>query len=83
VVEDKLLQIAVSRILNAIYEPLFLPCSWTYRIGRNAREAVRTLKQELQFGCYGYVVFRAHQGCPRFELRGIKFAMLSGWTDPR
>jgi RNA-directed DNA polymerase len=56
VVEDKLLQIAVSRILNALYEPLFLPCSWAYRIGRNAREAVRTLKQELQFGCYGYVV---------------------------
>lgn len=56
VVEDKLLQIAVSRILNAIYEPIFLPCSWAYRLGRNPREAVRTLKQELQFGCYGYVV---------------------------
>lgn len=56
VVEDKLLQIAVSRILNAIYEPIFLPCSWAYRLGRNAREAVRTLTQELQFGCYGYVV---------------------------
>ncbi len=55
-VADKLLQIAVSRILNAIYEPIFLPCSWAYRLGRNAREAVRTLKQELQFGCYGYVV---------------------------
>jgi Reverse transcriptase (RNA-dependent DNA polymerase) len=45
-----------ARILNAIYEPIFLPCSWAYRLGRNAREAVRTLKQELQFGCYGYVV---------------------------
>jgi RNA-directed DNA polymerase len=56
VVEDKLLQIAVSRILNAIYEPVFLPCSWAYRLGRNAREAVRTLKQELQFGCYNCVV---------------------------
>lgn len=56
VVEDKLLQIAVSRILNAIYEPMFLPCSWAYRLGRNAREAVRTLKQELQFGCYNCVV---------------------------
>jgi group II intron reverse transcriptase/maturase len=55
-VEDKLLQIAVSRILNAIYEPIFLACSWAYRLGRDAREAVRTLKQELQFGCYGYVV---------------------------
>jgi RNA-directed DNA polymerase len=56
VVEDKLLQIAVARILNAIYEPVFLPISWAYRLGRNAREAVRTLKQELQFGCYNYVV---------------------------
>ncbi len=56
VVEDKFLQVAVSRILNAIYEPIFLPCSWAYRLGRNAREAVRTLTQELQFGCYGYVV---------------------------
>jgi len=56
VVEDKLLQTAVARILNAIYEPIFLPCSWAYRLGRNPREAVRTLKQELQFGCYGYVV---------------------------
>lgn len=56
VVEDKLLQIAVSRILNAIYEPIFLACSWAYRLGRDAREAVRTLTQELQFGCYGYLV---------------------------
>jgi RNA-directed DNA polymerase len=56
VVEDKLLQTAVSRILNAIYEPIFLPCSWAYRLGRNARQAVQTLTQELQFGCYGYVV---------------------------
>ena len=56
VVEDKLLQIAVSRILNAIYEPIFLACSWAYRSGRNAREAVRTLTQELQFGDYGYIV---------------------------
>lgn len=55
-VEDKLLQTAVSRILNAIYEPMFLPCSWAYRLGRNAREAVRTLTQELQFGCYNCVV---------------------------
>jgi retron-type reverse transcriptase len=56
VVEDKLLQIAVSRILNAIYEPVFLPCSWAYRLGRNAREGVRTLTEKLQFGCYNYVV---------------------------
>jgi len=55
-VEDKLLQTAAARILGAIYEQDFLPCSWAYRQGRGAREAVRTLTQELQFGCYGYVV---------------------------
>jgi group II intron reverse transcriptase/maturase len=56
VVEDKLLQVAVARILNAIYEPVFLACSWAYRLGRDAQGAVRELTQELQFGCYGYVV---------------------------
>jgi group II intron reverse transcriptase/maturase len=54
--EDKLLQTAAARILGAIFEQDFLPCSWAYRPGRGVREAVRTLTQELQFGCYGYVV---------------------------
>jgi hypothetical protein len=72
VVEDKLLQIAVSRILNAIYEPIFLPCSWAYRIGRSAREAVRTLKQELQFGCSGICAGGAPASLPRLAGRFMK-----------
>ena len=56
VLEDKLLQKGVARILEAIFEADFLPCSWAYRQGRNALGAVRTLTQELQFGCYGYVI---------------------------
>jgi RNA-directed DNA polymerase len=32
-VEDKLLQVAVTRLLEAIYEPEFLPCSYGYRPG--------------------------------------------------
>ena len=56
VVEDKLLQRAVSSILEAIWEPEFLECSYGYRPGRNALGAGRDLVQELQFGCYGYVV---------------------------
>lgn len=55
-VEDKLLQTTAARVLDAIFEQDFLPCSWGYRPGRDVREAVRTLTQELQFGCYGYVV---------------------------
>ena len=56
VVEDKLLQTAVSRILNAIFEPDFLEFSWAYRLGRGVQDAVRRLTRELQFGCYNYVV---------------------------
>lgn len=54
--EDKLLQMAVFRILQAIYEQEFLAYSYGYRIGRGAKDAVKQLQYELQFGFYGYVV---------------------------
>ncbi|MFZ1291455.1 MAG: group II intron reverse transcriptase/maturase [Melioribacteraceae bacterium] len=54
--EDKLLQVAVARILNAIFEQEFLPCSFGYRIGRSARMAIKELHYELQYGWFGYVV---------------------------
>lgn len=54
--EDKLLQTAVARILEAIYEPDFLPSSYGYRKNIGARDAVRDLTRHLQFGPYGYVV---------------------------
>jgi RNA-directed DNA polymerase len=54
--EDKLLQIAVKRILEAIYEQDFLKCSYGYRPGIGAREAVHDLTVKLQFGAYRYVV---------------------------
>lgn len=41
--EDKIVQLAVSKILTGIYEPLFLPCSYGYRKGMNAHEALRAL----------------------------------------
>ena len=54
--EDKLLQLAVKRLLEAIYEEDFLPCSYGYRPRRGALEAVDQLTVQLQFGCYSYVV---------------------------
>lgn len=54
--EDKLLQMAVTQILLAIYEADFLPCSYGYRIGRGAHEAVRDLTDELHWGRYHFVV---------------------------
>jgi group II intron reverse transcriptase/maturase len=41
--EDKIVQQAVSSILNCIYEPIFLPCSYGYRPKKNGHEALRAL----------------------------------------
>jgi RNA-directed DNA polymerase len=55
-VEDKLLQLAVTRILTAIYEQDFLRCSYGYRPHLGAQEAVDKLTLKLQFGQYNVVV---------------------------
>ena len=55
-VEDKLLQRAVARLFEAIYEQDFLRCSYGYRPHVGALEAVDTLTIKLQFGCYAWVV---------------------------
>ena len=54
--EDKLLQTAVSRILNAIYEEDFLPCSFGYRPGKGPRMTTEALGRELLYGKYDHIV---------------------------
>jgi group II intron reverse transcriptase/maturase len=54
--EDKLLQLAVKRLLEAIYEQDFLPCSYGYRPRVGALEAVDQLTVKLQFGAYHQIV---------------------------
>ena len=54
--EDKLLQLAVKRLLEAIYEQDFLSCSYGYRPLVGARAAVDELRVKLQFGGYLYLV---------------------------
>src|SRR6185369_2264685 len=54
--EDKLLQLAVKRLLEAIYEQDFLPCSYGYRQLVGARTAVDELRVKLQFGGYHQIV---------------------------
>lgn len=56
VIEDKLLQRAVTRILEAIYEQDFLRCSYGYRPNVGALDAVDKLTVKLQFGQYNFVV---------------------------
>jgi RNA-directed DNA polymerase len=60
--EDKLLQLAVKRILQAIYEQDFLPVSYGYRPNRSALDAVFKLTDRLQFGPFNYVVEADVQG---------------------
>src|SRR5258706_484403 len=55
-IEDKLLQLAVKRLLEAIYEQDFLTCSYGYRPRIGALEAVDQLTVKLQFGGYHHVV---------------------------
>jgi RNA-directed DNA polymerase len=56
VLEDKLVQTAVSQILSAIYEQDFHRFSYGYRPRRNARQAADDLVVRMQFGRFGYVV---------------------------
>jgi group II intron reverse transcriptase/maturase len=56
VLEDKLVQLACAKVLNAIYEQDFLDVSNGYRPNRSAKETVADLICNLQYGCYGYIV---------------------------
>lgn len=56
VIEDKLLQMAVKMILEAIYEADFLECSYGYRPNLGPLDAVNTLTRTLQFGKVNFVV---------------------------
>lgn len=49
-VADKVVQRAVLNILDDIYEPQFLDCSFAYRPGRSVPLAVERLVQARQFG---------------------------------
>jgi group II intron reverse transcriptase/maturase len=48
--EDKLVQDAVREVLQAIYEQDFLDCSYGFRPGRSAHDAIRALNQIVHRG---------------------------------
>jgi len=53
---DKLFQMAVTSILEAIYEAIFLPCSFGYRPKIGAKDAIKEISSQLQFRGYNYIV---------------------------
>lgn len=46
-VEDKIVQKGIQQILEAIYEPLFLDCSYGFRPGRGCHDAIKALRHHL------------------------------------
>jgi RNA-directed DNA polymerase len=54
--EDKVLQRAVAMILSAVYEQDFLPCSYGFRPGRSAHQALQDLGDELMALKGGWVI---------------------------
>ncbi len=60
--EDRLVQLACAKLLNAIYEQDFLACSYGYRPGRGAQDAIGDLGFSLQYGRCGHVVEADIQG---------------------
>jgi RNA-directed DNA polymerase len=55
VTEDKLLQMGVAKILEAIFESIFLPCSFGYRPKLSAHDAIKDISYNL-FKGYNYIV---------------------------
>ena len=55
-VEDKIVQGALRDVLEAVYEQDFLDCSYGFRPGRSAHDAVRTLNAVVMRGHANYIV---------------------------
>ncbi len=54
--EDKVLQRAVTMVLEAVYEQDFLPCSYGFRPGRSAHQALESLWKKLMAMRGGWVI---------------------------
>lgn len=48
--EDKVVQSALREVLQAIYEQDFLDCSYGFRLGRSAHDAIRALTEAVNAG---------------------------------
>ena len=59
--EDKIVQKATVRLLNAIFEPDFLPCSYGSRPGRSPHQALDELDRILSPGTHLVCVGTGHQ----------------------
>ncbi|GAB4271000.1 group II intron reverse transcriptase/maturase [Thermincola ferriacetica] len=54
--EDKIVQMGLNKILQAIYEPKFLDLSYGFRPGRSCHDALRALTRIIERGKINYIV---------------------------
>lgn len=54
--ESKLVQSAMRRILEAVYEPTFLDCSYGFRPKRNCHDALKRVDEVVRTGRIHYIV---------------------------
>lgn len=55
-IEDKVVQNALTMVLEILYEPVFLDCSYGFRPGRGAHDALRTLNAACTRGEVNWVL---------------------------
>ena len=55
-VEDKIVQGAVREVLEAVYEQDFLECSYGFRPGRGAHDAIRALNRAVYQGKVSWIL---------------------------
>jgi group II intron reverse transcriptase/maturase len=89
-IEDKILQTAVSKVLSAVYEPIFRTGSYGFRPGRSQHQALEELFKEVSFKGKRYIIDadmqnyfeRINHGCLReFLDRKIKDGVIRKMID--
>lgn len=74
-VEDKVLQRAIKKLLDAVYEQEFLDCSFGFRPGRSTHQALEALREALMAKDGGWVldvdVRKFFDTIPRQKLREV------------
>lgn len=54
--EDKLVEKVIAQLLEIVYEPKFLDCSYGFRPERNCHQAIREVIEDIQYRKTNYVV---------------------------
>ena len=54
--EDKLVQGVLAKVLNGVYEPRFLDCSYGFRPDRSAHDAIKAIRDIINKRPIGWVV---------------------------